>query len=159
MGNAEINTINIILTLYKMMCNTNVLRAASRAAPEGMFERHTQYRLKSEQKKKAENVQRRLVFLCLSSSIRKVQLTSSRIILQEQKDTGEKVRKAEESVCGGGRVKAPLTALGFLLTFMSNLKQKQRQTLTKKKNKNNNLDLMEKTLVQNQKYSNQKANG
>lgn len=59
MGNAEINTINIILTLYKMMCNTNVLLAVSWFQPQpagrrqrGMFERHTQYRLKSEQKKK-----------------------------------------------------------------------------------------------------------
>lgn len=62
-------------------------------------------------------------------------MTSSRIILQKQKDTREKVRKTEENVRDGGRVNIPLTALGFLLTFMSNLKEKQRQTLFKKKNK------------------------
>lgn len=56
MGNVEINTINILLTLYKMMCNTNGLLAAGWFEPGPAWRRQgeclsiAQYRLKTEQK-------------------------------------------------------------------------------------------------------------
>lgn len=167
MGNAEINTINIILTLYKMMCNTNVLLAASWFQPQpagrrqrGMFERHTQYRLKSEQKKKKKRSIKRSETTCFSLFILKYR--EGPADFKQNNPAGAKRHTWKSQIDGREclwwrtSVNVPLTALGFLLTFMSNLKQKQRQTLTKKKQQKKQTWIWWKTLVPNQSTTTKK---